>query len=298
MKITTDIMKDASEIIHYNISGLPILLESRYLSDYPDMRALCHWHEDIEFTMIITGQMNYYVNGKKMLLNAGDCIMVNSRQMHYGYSHLNKECFFSCLVFCPQLLFENTSLYGKYITPVLENQNLDYLRLVTGSTLNTEISIILNKMDKLCKVKENAYEIELLSMLTLLWCKMLQGFDMIPEKTNTPYSDFSAQKSMISYIHRYYTEKITLTDIATAGNVCRNKCCSIFKHYLQQTPINFLNAYRLEVSCHLLIHTSAKVSEIALACGFNHLSYYSKLFYKKYKYTPSQYRKFHLQHSE
>ena len=80
-------------------------------------------------------------------------------------------------------------------------------------------------------------------------------------------------------------------EIAAAGKVCRNKCCQIFRRYLCQSPIDFLNHYRLEVSCHLLNTTKMSIAEICTACGFNHQSYYSKIFLRTYHCTPRDFRK-------
>ena len=85
---------------------------------------------------------------------------------------------------------------------------------------------------------------------------------------------------MVSYIFQNYSGRITLDDIAAAGNVSRSKCCRIFRDRLQQTPIDFLNQYRLQVSRRLLLEDGLSVTEAATACGFGHLSYFSKLFLK------------------
>ncbi|WP_313580378.1 helix-turn-helix domain-containing protein [Lacrimispora sp.] len=45
----------------------------------------------------------------------------------------------------------------------------------------------------------------------------------------------------------------------------------------------------------LLIDTADSITQVALAFGFNHLSYYSKLFLRSYGCTPSQFRNIHLQ---
>ena len=106
------------------------------------------------------------------------------------------------------------------------------------------------------KEQPTAYEIEAAALLSLLWCRLLR----------TPSDDakwqaaarldrsriFSIQRDMVSYIYSHYSESINLDEIAAAGKVCRNKCCQIFRRYLNQSPIDFLNHYRLEVSCHLL----------------------------------------------
>ena len=103
--------------------------------------------------------------------------------------------------------------------------------------------------------------------------------------------DLLIQRDMVSYIYSHYSEPISLDEIAAAGKVCRNKCCQIFRRYLCQSPIDFLNHYRLEVSCHLLSTTKMSIAEICTACGFNHQSYYSKIFLRTYHCTPRDFRK-------
>ena len=78
--IDIEIMQDASEIIHYDTPEIPYAIQERRLSQYTDMRALCHWHEEIECIHIFQGKMNYDVNGKKVLLLAGDSIVGSSHK--------------------------------------------------------------------------------------------------------------------------------------------------------------------------------------------------------------------------
>ena len=61
----TKVMQDASEIVRYDEVGIPLYIREGLLSSYPDHRALCHWHEDIEWVQIRSGQMNYYNQWKK-----------------------------------------------------------------------------------------------------------------------------------------------------------------------------------------------------------------------------------------
>ena len=125
----TKIMQDASEVVRYDEVGIPLYIQEGLLSAYPDRRALCHWHEDIEWLYVRSGQINYYINGKRVLLKEGEAIMVNSRQMHYGYSENGQECDFICILCHPKIFTANSVLYQSYITPVLSNPALEYLHL-------------------------------------------------------------------------------------------------------------------------------------------------------------------------
>ena len=84
--INIQVMNDSSEIIFYNTPELPVKIIRPKLSDYPNKRVICHWHEDIEMLYIISGEMNYEINGKTVRLSEKSVLFVNARQLHYGFS--------------------------------------------------------------------------------------------------------------------------------------------------------------------------------------------------------------------
>lgn len=285
-------MPDNSEIIPYDEAGIPLYVQYKYLSAYLNSRALCHWHEDMEFSYVKKGRMNYYVNGKNILLRENDCIMVTARQMHYNYSVSNEECEYFGFIFHSSLLTPNKNLYTKYVSPIVENSQFEYQVFNPSDETGRKV---LYYLDCILEKKQQAtpgYEIEIIGLAHLLWITIYIHCQKIFHDDSLPISsDLSIQKDMFSYIYQHYADKLTLDDIAASGSVCRSKCCSLFKRYLQQSPIDFLNAYRLEVSCYLLKNTTESITQIALNCGFNHLSYYSKLFLRKYGCTPGEFRK-------
>lgn len=289
----TKIMRDASEIVRYDEVGIPLSIREGLLSAYPNHRALCHWHEDIEWVYIRSGQMNYYMNGKRVLLNTGEALMVNSRQMHYGYSENGQDCDFIRILCHPKIFITNSVLYQSYIAPVLSNPSLEYLHFKPEFPEDTEALQLLPEILRIKKEHPAAYEIEAAALLSLLWCRLLRSHPMMPNEAaaKPKEPDLLVQRDMVSYIYSHYSESINLDEIAAAGKVCRNKCCQIFRRYLNQSPIDFLNHYRLEVSCHLLSNTKLSIAEICTACGFNHQSYYSKIFLRTYSCSPRDFRK-------
>ena len=289
----TKIMRDASEIVRYDEVGIPLSIREGLLSAYPNHRALCHWHEDIEWVYIRSGQMNYYMNGKRVLLNTGEALMVNSRQMHYGYSENGQDCDFIRILCHPKIFITNSVLYQSYIAPVLSNPSLEYLHLKPEFPEDAEALQLLPEILRIKKEHPAAYEIEAAALLSLLWCRLLRSHPMMPNEAaaKPKEPDLLVQRDMVYYIYSHYSESINLDEIAAAGKVCRNKCCQIFRRYLNQSPIDFLNHYRLEVSCHLLNNTKLSIAEICTACGFNHQSYYSKIFLRTYSCSPRDFRK-------
>lgn len=289
--ITMELMQDFSEIVHYERTGIPLYIRTADLSIYPGKSAPCHWHDDIEWIYMISGKMCYYINGKRILLNEKDSLMVNARQMHYGYSYQEQDCHFLCILFHPSLFGSNKVLLQNYVTPVMENADCEYLHFDSKQTRGQEIAEYLEQIRRLKEEEASAYEMQVIAVMLQLWSSLLQGSELtVQNDKGNRNSDLEIQKKMVSFLYQHFAEPITLNEIAASGNVSRSKCCLIFKHYLQQSPMDFLNTFRLKTSCSLLQNTEKSITEIAFSCGFNHLSYFSKLFFKSYGCTPREYR--------
>ncbi len=52
------------EDVTYSFSDFSIAAKQDLLSHYPNMSALNHWHEDLEFIVIRSGKMTFSVNSK------------------------------------------------------------------------------------------------------------------------------------------------------------------------------------------------------------------------------------------
>ena len=291
-KAMTFVMQDASEIISYDRDGIPLSVKERHLSWYPDRKALYHWHTDLEFLRISEGTMAYRINRKRITLNQGDCLFINSRQMHCGCSANQDDCIFTCLLFHPCLFPGNEAMNQQYVQPVLTNPSLEYLHFQAGSPAGSMVSQVLDRILQIKKDGSPSYEMEAIGAITALWGSLLKICPMLPSGHLEPLgpSDLIIQRNMVSYIYQHFYEKISLADIVAAGHVSRNKCCAVFQRYLQQSPVDFLIAYRLKMSCGLLQTTQKPITEIALSCGFNHPSYYSKAFREHFGCTPREYR--------
>ena len=285
------ILKDASEIVHYNTPNIPLYLKERWLSSYANMEALCHWHEDIEYMKALKGHMVYYVNGEKLAVREHDALIVNARQMHYGFSEDKTDCYFACIVFRLHLLCTNPELTEKYIHPIAGHPNLPYIYLHADNPAEAAVIRHFDAACEDCRRHYEGYELMMISRLTAAWAALysLLSPDLLSYSTAME-EDLSTQRNMISFIYLNYTQKLSLNDIAAAGSICRSKCCRIFKKYLNKTPIDFLNAYRLEVSMRLLTDTAMSITEIALSCGFQSPSYYAEIFQQHKGCTPSHYR--------
>ena len=278
---------DASENVAYNNPNFPAYIEKGQLSSYPDFREVSHWHDDLEFILILEGQMSYDVNGQKFSLQAGEGIFVNSRCFHYGYSDTHAECLFICILLSPQLLSANTYFIENYLNPLIQNIHFPYQQLTPAIQWQNSILRDLELLGE--NNTDNIQPFMILEKTAHIFRLLSENMDSF-SGYNKNTEDILALTAMIGYVQKNYSGKILLKDISTAGNCCKTKCSSLFQKYLNTSPMLYLSHYRLEKSISLLRNTALSVTEIAYACGFSNTSYFCELFHKYYNTTPGKYR--------
>lgn len=283
---------DSSETVAYNNPLFPAYVVYGFLSSYPDYSSISHWHKDLEFILIKKGAMTYNVNGRLIELEEDSGIIVNSRQLHYGFSMEHNECEFICILLSPELLHMNDWFYQNCIEPITENASCPYLYL----SRNGWMASIMEKLDKIydsfgkIPAKSSSY-FELMDDYFAIMKMLYENLDFENQPRKPELSDLSSLKNMITYIEEHYMERITLADIALSGACCKSKCSLLFKKYLRDTPINYITKLRLKKSLSTLLDTNSNITSIAYEYGFNGASYYCETFKKYYVMSPLIYKK-------
>lgn len=283
---------DSSETVAYNNPLFPAYVVYGFLSSYPDYSSISHWHKDLEFILIKKGAMTYNVNGRLIELEEGSGIMVNSRQLHYGFSMEHNECEFICILFSPELLHVNDWFYQNCIEPITEDSARPYLYLSRNGWMGT----ILGRLERIHDSFEGipadplSY-FDLMDDFLSIMKTLYENFAIEDQSRKPEPSGLSSLRDMMSYIEEHYMEHVTLADIALAGACCKSKCSLLFKKYLRDTPINYTTRLRLRKSLSALLGSDSSIAGIAYECGFSGASYYCEVFKKYYGMPPLIYRK-------
>jgi len=78
--------------------------------------------------------------------------------------------------------------------------------------------------------------------------------------------------------------------ISQAAFMSKTECYRLFKQYLGLTPMEYVLNQRLQHASMLLLDSNDSIVNIALNCGFNSSSYFSKKFKNHYHQTPKEFR--------
>lgn len=134
-------------------------------------------------------------------------------------------------------------------------------------------------------------ELDMMRIVLSMWSILIDLVEPLQTDTYRSNTTINQLKTMLTYIHLNYQDKLTLNSIAQNAGISRSHACDIFREALHSSPIQYLQHYRLYKSLDLLMTTDSSVTEIAYIVGFNSPSYYTETFRKVYDATPSQYRK-------
>lgn len=284
-----EVRSDGSENVDYDFVHLPVCIHRHFISQYSGDGCLIHWHDDVEFIVVQEGHMNYIVNGELLDLGEGDGIFVNTRQLHRSMSKDGSESRFLCLRFHPMVLCMNPDMENTYLKPVLEHGGVPFIVL---RQLDKKAVLLLDILQGFSPQNEAGdSELIVMSMLYRLWSALYELIGAVPrtERENSYY--LSILRDMVAFLEANYSRKITLKDLCEVGKIGATSCCDIFNRYINQSPMSYLQNYRLLKAKELLRDTELTVTEICYRVGFSGSSYFSETFKKYYQCTPSQYRR-------
>ena len=95
---------------------------------------------------------------------------------------------------------------------------------------------------------------------------------------------------MMQFIVKNYREKISLDEIAAAANISKSEALRCFHLGIRSTPVRYLVDFRLNRAKELLEATNDTVTEIAAEVGIDNISYFVRIFTRKFGMTPRAYR--------
>lgn len=249
-----------------------------------------HWHEEIQFVLIVKGEAIFQINEERIIVREGDGLFINSGCLHMAEEKKKSGCVYICLNVSPHFVLPQ-ELYMSYVVPYMQATNLPYVFVDTTELWGKNIVDAILKIKQLIERKTQYFEIDITMQLALIWKNLLfNGFQ--PEYLQTEMLKSQRMKQMLNWIHLHYAEKIMIEDIARAGQLSRSECCRYFKRILKTTPLNYVIDYRIQKSLSLLQQAESNVTEVAYQVGFNSTSYFIEKFKHSMNMTPLAYKKY------
>jgi AraC-like DNA-binding protein len=253
----------------------------------PQNATHLHCHEFTELVIVYDGK-GFHATGenKPVELSRGSIIVI-PKGVYHQYLDENLSLL--------NIIFENDLLP----LPLLDVYSMPYFNMIfKGNPENPEIFKITEEELKEVLPLTEKLGIELAEHLpgcqfaaTALFMQIVIYLARIigGKVENTRSSHIGISKT-IEYIHKHFTEKISIEKLADKAGMSMSSLLRHFKRINGSSPKEYLINLRVNYACELLDTTRLSIDEIAFNAGFNDSNYFSREFRKVTGITPSKYK--------
>ena len=282
------------ETFQHNAFTIPIHI---YLDEYDKYLSRIiqrHWHQELQISYILEGNINFAFNNTQITLSEGEAIFINSNVIHTSTPNLTKGSKGISILFHANYVagIDTPKIETKYVKPIVDNKNLNFIPLYKDVLWHNEILRLLKQLLFFEANKEYGYELAMKNIISTIWLVLVKNTkDVLPKKMSPSDLDNERLQTMLSYIHENYMHPIKLSDIAKSANISISECCRCFKRILIITPFQYLIQRRIKIAAGLILKTQDTMTEISYKVGFKSANYFIKQFKLLIGCTPLDYRR-------
>lgn len=249
---------------------------------YSGSSLITHVHKEYhQIYFVIQGTGTFLVNGEPNILGEKMFVMA-CPNVYHGIELLQSDQ-------DPAL----TILEAKFVVFGSElASNLLKLPLVCKGT--PKMQEVLEEMFQEGIQKDEYYEntvTNLISYFLYLAIRLYRNFGFVASNQKLQPKPTTLIKE---YIHRNYTEDVSLDTLAKLTGYSKNYLCRIFHENTGITINSYLNKVRIHYAAQMLSATDLDLAEISGRTGYNNVFHFIKTFKKIVGVPPGIYRKSEL----
>jgi len=91
----------------------------------------------------------------------------------------------------------------------------------------------------------------------------------------------------VSYILTHLDERLTIERLSKMAYMSKSSFFRAFRNEMGISPVDFINGERIRLAVCLLKRKELSIRQIAIRCGFNSASYFTRMFKKHYGVSPA-----------
>lgn len=280
------------EAAHHGTPAFPLQVYTGYADSM--QREVLHWHEEMEIIWMPAPGGRITVNGKVHETQRDSVFFIHPGEIHSWDSRGRGSENAAAIVFHWRLLdLVGGAVREKYLQPIA----LGAMRLPRSVTpMKPWEATIASEVKGLVKAvagKSPAYELTAVAHLYRILAELAMAGSMHASNLqDAQRASFKIAriKLAMEYVFAHYQDKLTVAQLANVSGLSTYHFSRQFKKITNQTPVSFINRYRVERATELLKDPKRGILETSMDVGFSHLSYFNKIFKRLQGCTPSKYR--------
>ena len=247
-----------------------------------------HWHEEMEIIAVKKGKGRITVDTVSYPVEEGDILAVFPGQLHAISCGSGERMEYENIIFDLELLGGSGDVAAeKYLLPLQSGRLALPMRLTPDDWSYDWAANCLRAAEEFNKIKDIGYELCIKGELLLFLAALVGREGDLPPVDN---ADTRRLKTALQLVEEHYMEDISIDRAAAACGCSASHFMRWFKAMTAQSFTAFLNEHRLNAAAAALRAGDDTVLAIAESCGFENLSYFNRMFKRKFGLTPREYR--------
>ena len=251
-----------------------------------------HWHEEMEFIVVKKGRGLVTLDRESRLLEAGQALIVLPGQLHGIRQYQQERMEYENIIFRLEMLLpkEGDVCGPKFLEPYRDGKLL-YPAWIDGSALyHEEMLECIRKMDELSEQRPRSYPLAVKGWLFQFFFLMFSRVEPTLAEEGREKS-LDKMKRILRRIEVDYGKPLSIKEMAEFSGFSESHFMKFFKNHMGVPFVSYLNDYRLTLAARALAEGQEDVLTVAMDVGFSNVSYFNRLFKKKFRMTPLEYRK-------
>ena len=237
-----------------------------------------NWHEAVEFLYVIQGEIHILRGDEIHHLHAGDIVAIDPYMLHAPLFPTEETDLFYVKVFPPFYRECEIPFDGICHTPVFRDAE--------GTRLFKELIALYENRSAPMFIPRFK------GILLLLVAHLFEHYAGIATDRHAPgKKQLSLMIPAIEYIHDHVTEKPSIAEIAAAAHISESHLLHSFRAATGMSVLEYVNYLRFLYAKTLFATSTLSCGEVAAACGFTSVSYFSKEYTRRMGISPSAERK-------
>ena len=252
-----------------------------------------HTHNYIEVIYMCSGSTSHIINGNPVTLHQGELLFLSQNSTQEIYPAGENDIAVNFIIL-PEFFDEGLQMIGTeenllrdFIVNCLrgDRDSCGYLHFKVADVLPIQ-NLIENLIWTIQNKQPNKRRTNQITM-GLLFLQLMNHMDKLD--ANQEIAEEKLMIQVLSYIEEHYLEG-QLSDLAEELHYDLYWLSREIKRQTGKTYTELLQTKRLNQAAYLLQTTTMSVMDIAMAVGYDNISYFHRIFQKKYDMTPRKYR--------
>jgi AraC-like DNA-binding protein len=253
---------------------------------YPEQHPYC------EFGFGFTGWSTQFVGTEKVAKGPNTMMLLGPGVPHYAIQQSSPSRSVS-IHFLPTLLFEMGPEGDgvRMMARLTAAKHISEWVVALPKKVGGKIGDCFDQMVLESKNQRPGSEFRLRSLLMEALVEILRWEQATKVRLDLQSSalNWTQVERALRFIYENYTEPLYVEQIARAAGLSVNGLQSLFREALGMSCVKYLRAYRISHATSLLAIPGARVTEVALAVGFETLSHFNVSFRNFAGMSPAAY---------